>query len=380
MAKEEKKVRGVFEKVPGSGIWWIQYWDASGRRRREKAGRRSDAVTLLSKRKTEKLQRKKLPENLRAKPVTFAELLDDAIEHSKAENAERSTLELQMKYDTLRPVFGCRPAEEISKQEIVRWLTSTAADREWAPATKNRWQAAFSLAFRVGMENEKIEKNPAARIGRTKEDNGRVRWLSETEEAKLRAAIEQRTPRHVPAFDLSVHTGMRASEQFSLRWPQVDLVRCILTLPRTKNGKPRHIPLNAVALGALRTLEQQHKKTNPDSPWVFLNEDGEKLRGHREWFEPALKESGVRDYSWHCNRHTFASRLVMAGVDLRTVGELLGHRTPAMTWRYSHLALAHQQDAVDRLVPGGNQMETKNQSATTTATDAMFVMRTAAVQ
>src|SRR5208337_3951493 len=107
-----------------------------------------------------------------------------------------------LKYDTLRPVFGGRTAEDISKQEIVRWLTSAAADREWAPATKNRWQAAFSLAFRVGMENDKIDKNPAARIGRTKEDNGRVRWLSEEEESRVRESIAQRAQRHVPAFDL----------------------------------------------------------------------------------------------------------------------------------------------------------------------------------
>jgi site-specific recombinase XerD len=366
--KSRKKIRGVFEKVPGSDMWWIQYFDASGRRRREKAGRRSDAITLLSKRKTEKLQRKKLPENLRTKPVTFGELANDAIEHSRAENGERSTQELILKYETLRPVFGSRVAGDISKQEIVRWLTATAADREWAPATKNRWQAAFSLAFRVGMENDKIDKNPAARIGRTKEDNGRVRWLSEAEESKVRGAIAQRAPRHVPAFDLSIHTGVRASEQFSLRWPQIDSDRRILTLPRTKNGKPRHVPLNAVAVEALRTLKEQHEALNPDSPWVFLNEDGEKLRGHRDWFEPALKESGVPDYSWHCNRHTFASRLVMAGVDLRTVGELLGHRTPAMTWRYSHLAPSHQQQAVDRLVPVGVRRTQNSASATRTAT------------
>src|SRR5271169_1017567 len=139
--KSSKKVRGVFEKVPGSGVWWIQYFDASGRRRREKAGRRSDAITLLNKRKTEKLQRKKLPENLRSKPMTFGELLDDAIEHSKAENGERSTKELELKYEVLRPTFGRRAAEDISKQEIVRWLTSAADERKWAPATKNRWQA-----------------------------------------------------------------------------------------------------------------------------------------------------------------------------------------------------------------------------------------------
>jgi integrase len=150
--------------------------------------------------------------------------------------------------------------------------------------------------------------------------NGRVRWLSEEEESKVREAIAQRAPRHVPAFDLSIHTGVRASEQFSLRWPQIDSDRRVLTLPRTKNGKPRHVPLNVIAMEALRTLKPQHEELNPDSPWVFLNQDGEKLRGHRDWFGPALKESGVPDYSWHCSRHTFASRLVMAGVDLRTVG------------------------------------------------------------
>lgn len=85
MSKNKKKIRGIFEKFPGSDIWWVQYFDASGRRRREKARRRCDAVDLLAKRKTEKLQRKKLPENIRAKQVTFAQLAADAIEHSQAE-------------------------------------------------------------------------------------------------------------------------------------------------------------------------------------------------------------------------------------------------------------------------------------------------------
>lgn len=167
---------------------------------------------------------------------------------------------------------------------------------------------------------------------------------------------------------------MRASERFSLRWPQIDSDRCILTLERTTNGKLRHIPLNAVAIEALRILKQQHEEQNPDLPWVFLNEHGEKLRGNRDWFEPALKDAGIHEYSWHCNRHSFASRLVMAGVDLRTVGELLRHRTPSMTWRYSHLAPSHQQSAVDRLVPmAGDPAKTKMQNATRT----VVVMRTA---
>ena len=167
---------------------------------------------------------------------------------------------------------------------------------------------------------------------------------------------------------------MRSSEQFSLRWPQIDTDHCILFLPKTKNGKSRHVPLNAVAMEALRILKQRHDDLSPHSPWVFLNESGEQLRGHRDWFEPALQDSGVPDYSWHCNRHTFASRLVMAGGDLRT--------DPKMTWRYSHLAPSHQQRAVDRLVPAEDSAKTRKtegQSATRSATSSVVAIRALAI-
>ena len=91
MARNEKKLRDIFEMPPDSGIFYIQYFDINGNRRREKAGRRSDAVTLLAKRKTEKLQGKKLPENLRRGAVPFKELLEDALEISQAENGTETT-------------------------------------------------------------------------------------------------------------------------------------------------------------------------------------------------------------------------------------------------------------------------------------------------
>jgi len=67
------------------------------------------------------------------------------------------------------------------------------------------------------------------------------------------------------------------------------------------------------------------------------------------WFEPAVKAAGLQSFSWHCLRHTFASRLVVAGVDVRTVQELLGHKSIGMTVRYSHLAPKHTLAAVERL-------------------------------
>lgn len=341
--------RGIFERVKGSGIWWIRWTDAEGRKRREKVGARSNAEKLLAKRHTQKLERAKLPENLRSKAVTFRELCEDALAHSRAENSPKQTYELELRINQLLPVFGIRPADSIRKNEIVSWLAEESAARDWAASSRNRWQATFSLVFRVGIDNEKIERNPAARIRRKTEGTGRVRFLSDGEELQLRRAISEQFPEFLPHLLLSIHTGMRMSEQYGLRWNQVDFERRQIHLPKTKNGDPRTIPLNTAALDALTALRGagKPKGTDPVFPSVRT---GESLQGSRGWFPTALDEAGIEDYSWHCNRHTFASRLVMAGVDLRTVAELLGHRTLQMVMRYSHLAPEHQASAVDRLV------------------------------
>ena len=210
--------RGIFEREKDSGIWWIRWTDLDGHKRREKVGNRSAAEKLLAKRHTQKLEHRKLPENFRSKAVTFQELSQDALLYSKAENSGKQTYELGLRIDQLLPVFGSRPAESIKKNEIVAWLSEQAAERNWASSSRNRWQATFSLIFRVGIDNEKIERNPAARIRRKTEGNGRVRFLSDAEEAKLRSAIKRRFPEFLPHFLLSIHSGMRMSEQYSLLW------------------------------------------------------------------------------------------------------------------------------------------------------------------
>jgi integrase len=209
-----------------------------------------------------------------------------------------------------------------------------------AASSRNRWQATFSLIFRVGIDNEKIDRNPAARIRRKSEGRGRVRFLSDEEEAQLRIAIERRFPEFLPHLLLSIHTGMRMSEQYGLRWSQVDVERRQIHLPKTKNGDPRTISLNSVALEALAQVRGESKKPGTAPVFPYLR-GSETLQGAHGWFPTAPEDAKINAYSWHCNRRTFASRLVMAGVDLRIVAELLGHRTLQMVIRYSHLAPEH---------------------------------------
>lgn len=116
------------------------------KRRREKVGRREAAINLLAIRRSEPPRQAAL----------FRTLCADALEHSRAENTSKSTHELELKINEWLPVFGDRIAEEITKQEVVRWLTDQSEERGWKPSSRNRRQAAFSLIFRVGIDNEKI--------------------------------------------------------------------------------------------------------------------------------------------------------------------------------------------------------------------------------
>jgi site-specific recombinase XerD len=122
-----------------------------------------------------------------------------------------------------------------------------------------------------------------------------------------------------------------------LRWQDVNL--------KSKHGEKRHVPINSAARNALETLWQ--RRTAPG--YVCRGTEGLRGRDWRRWFEEALEVAELENFRWHDLRHTFAGRLVMAGLDLRTVQELMGHKTISMTVRYSHPAPTHLQKAVERL-------------------------------
>lgn len=262
----------------------------------------------------------------------------------------------------LLAAFRERAADSITPQDIERHLDHTAEENHWAPASVNRYRALVSLVFRLGIDNNKVKDNPARLVKPRQVNNARTRWLAPEEELRLRKVVEAACPEHIHELDLALNTGLRLSELYCLTWENVNASRRVLTIPRSKNGQTRHVPLNRPALAALAEL---HKRCDGTGA-VIRNPQGEPLAGPRHWFEPCLRKAKIPAFSWHCLRHTFASRLVMAGVDLRTVQELLGHKSIAMTVRYSHLAPSHTLAAVERLVD-----RTENPTSTKTGTVAI---------
>jgi integrase len=225
--------------------------------------------------------------------------------------------------------------------------------------TINRYRGTLSMIFQEAIRNGKAKANPARLVRLYREDNSRVRFITYAEEEIIREIIRERCPIHEPEFTLAVETGMRHGELYSLEWDRVDYERRQLHLLKTKSGTARVVILTAAAVNA---VEQLWKRRNPDSPTVCLTRYREPMVSPRAWFELVMEEAikrspSLKDVTWHIFRHTYISRLVMAGVDLRTVQELAGHKDIKMTTRYAHLAPAHKLAAVDRLAEYRKEQE-----------------------
>ena len=341
-----KGQRGIFERPKGSNVWWIRYADQSGKERREKAGTKASAKLLYQKRKQHALEGRKLPEKLRSRTILFDELIDDAVEHHERAAGDNTKKLKSRRVDLVRVGLGALAADTITPQSITRWMSRTAKEHSWSPATTNRYKAFISLAFRLGLENGKVASNPARAVRRLREENERSRSLSELEEHQLRDAISILHPERMLDLDIALNTGMRQAEQYGLLWSNVDFVAKRVLVPKTKNGKPRYVPLNDVALQALQELNKHaegHER-------VFLNASkNAPLENPRFWWDAVVKEAGLVDFNWHDLRHTFASRCIMRGVDIRTLQQLLGHKTLQMVVRYTHLSQSHELAAVQRL-------------------------------
>ncbi|MES1924704.1 site-specific integrase [Salinisphaera sp. T31B1] len=248
------------------------------------------------------------------------------------------------------------------------------------PATVNRNVTCLRGALTHAVRSGYITEHPLADMASVDTDSSsKVRYLTADEARRLRAALqarddEARTARvsanawrkarsrpvlpaipvggygdHLtPLVLVSLNTGARRGEMFSLEWPDVDFDLKQITIrgETSKKNRTRHVPLNAEALGALRQWRDQ----TGGQGLVFAGRGGERLDNVRKAWAGVLGDANITAFRWHDLRHTFASWLVMRGVDLNTVRELLGHGDIKMTLRYAHLAPQHKADAVAKLV------------------------------
>jgi integrase len=332
--RRDVKHRGVFEHPRSSGIFWIRYF-VHGREFRQKVGTKSEAIALYQQRKTEAREgRLATPK----RQVPFDAFVREYLESER--RRARSFVTMARHGRRWIERFGGRPLRSILPLDVEKWATRQAT--ELGPASVNRELSFLRRVFNVAMANGLVEQNPVKGVKFLREPSGRVRFLTEDEETRLRAEVGEPD---WPLVAFAINTGLRQGEQFGLRWSNVDIANRVLTIPRSKHGGARHVQLNETAMAILRDLPSRLH-----SAWVFPSQAGGSPLNvsnvlHRI-FLPAVRRAGIEDFRWHDLRHTFASRLAMAGADLRTIQELMGHKLLTMTLRYAHLSPTHLHAAV----------------------------------
>lgn len=322
------------------------------------------------------LGRDPIAENRAARAaVTFKVYLDKHYEPWLLEHHKRGKETAQRLRSVFVDLLDLK-LSELTTWTVEKWRTARLKRTDAKPATVNSHLTMLKAALSRAVAWRLLPKHPLGDIKPLKADKtGRVRYLTTDEETRLRKLLDARDAKRVqhreranrwrrergyaewpadnsghltPIVLLALNTGMRKGEIFNLRWADVDLERAQLTVrgAGTKSSQTRYLPLNTEAVKTLRAWQGSATDT---SGHVFpgrVEEEG--LDDVKKAWQPIAAK--FKNLTFHDLRHTFASKLVMAGVDLNTVRELLGHADLKMTLRYSHLAPEHKAAAVAKLV------------------------------
>ena len=271
--------------------------------------------------------------------------------------------------------FKGRKLADIRKEQMVEWLQTRREtpivyerkvgedtvrhEKPRSPATCNRELAAVRHFFNKSIEWGYLYVSPCAGIKPLKEPKGRVRYLTVEEAAAL---IDKADKRIRPIIVMCLETGMRKTEVLTTKWDNVDMAARSIFIPTTKNGESRNVPMSERLAEILDDIPRMDS-----SPYVFHHLKG-KRAGTRYLdvdgaFTAACGKAGIKEFRFHDLRHTAASHMAMAGVPIAVVGAVLGHKTLAMTQRYSHLSPSSMKDAVNAL-PVWKILDTRNNPVT----------------
>jgi integrase len=230
----------------------------------------------------------------------------------------------------------------------VKWGTNLKEKKtdKRSHATVNRYLAALSSAFGIAVKEwQWIDENPMRRVSKLKEPRGRVRCLTEEERERLLVACKNSTNNHLYlAVVLALSTGARQQEIWGLRWSEVNFETGFITFTETKNEESRSVPLKG---HACKLLLEHYRIRRKDSDIVFPSKKNPAVSyDFRNPWKKALVVAEVEDFRWHDLRHSCASYLAMNGVPMRTIAEILGHKTLSMVQRYTHLNAEHLSEAI----------------------------------
>lgn len=333
----------VLEVRPTGGkTYYLRYLDQHQRQRQLKIGGHGEITFEQARKKATQLRSEVVlggdpagkKEDRKAVP-TYGALADQHLAFAESHLKSHASTEMILRRHIL-PRWGKLRLSEIKPQDVASWLGEKAADG-YKPATVEKMRVVFSRSFELAIRWNMpgATTNPVRGVPRPRYDNKRQRFLSAEEAGRLRKAVEASSNpqlRHI--VGLLLLTGARVSELLHAEWRDVHLDRRAWLIPTTKTGVARHVPLSQAAIDIIERLPRfdgcPYILPNPDTlkPYVSIK---------RAW-QTARREARLGDLHIHDLRHSAASFMINAGIDLYAVGKVLGHADHKSTMRYSHLA------------------------------------------
>lgn len=357
-------VRGLFLRVEVSGrkTWYLSYRTPSPEKRlKNKKIISASLVNLATARKIAREYLAKLylegvdpailmnPKRPVYSGVTLRELIDA---YEPWVNSHQKSGAVTLRALRLFKEFLDLPVASLSTGCIERWQMDNIGQIK--RATINRRIAALQAVTSWGVKHGFIKEVPfkAPKLPQT-DSKVVARFLTKEERASLMAALNDRERQQgkdylKPAVVLSLNTGIRKGTLLGLKWEDVDFKLRTLSLRAEimKGGKDAIIPLNKKAYKALADWQ---KFCGADSGFIFSAPDGSQRNDITRPFMRVVDKAGLKNFTWHCLRHDFASQLAIEGVPLHIIQKLLCHGSIAMTQRYAHLSHNSLEEAVSML-------------------------------
>lgn len=299
-------------------------------------------------------QNREAAEADKALAVSFEEYFDKHYLPEARQRKKPKTIQTETghKREWLAPVFGGKPMRDITGGDLQK-----VKDRLFAKGRSPRTTQHSLSVFRLVWNHAKMRGVvnsvcPTANINMPRVSNARSRFLTPTEVADLLEAVKALDERAWEITLAALYTGARLGELASLTWAGVDLQNDRIRLIHTKTGKPRSIPL-ATPLKAILKCKPQGDADTP----VFTNRKNEPWKDAPWAFRQAVEDLGLNEgrkdrrdrIVFHSLRHTSASMMLSAGVDIRSLQSIFGWSTLQMAGRYAHAVDEAKVNAVKSL-------------------------------
>jgi len=267
--------------------------------------------------------------------LTYNELADQHLAYVKTYSRNPFNTDSILRVH-LRPKWGSKRLDEITTPDVAKWLGELRLSGK-APATVEKIRVTFNRSFELALrwQTPGVKVNPVRGIQRPKIANARDRFLSSAEAARLLAAADASlNPQLGNIVRLLLLTGARKRELLDAQWEHFDLDRRAWFIPTSKTGKSRYVPLSQAALDVIEKLPRFKR-----CPWLLPNPETRRpYTDIKHPWETARAAAGLDGLHIHDLRHSAASFMINAGIDLFAVGKVLGHADHQSTMRYAHLA------------------------------------------